>query len=46
MGELPQGHAIEVLGKNLCLYLPIGAWLVINLVMCVYNKLDELKYLS
>ena len=36
----------ESLGKNLSLYLLIGAWFVISLVIQVHIEFDKPKYLS
>ena len=46
MGVLPHEHAIDLLVKNLCLYLPMGTWLVMNLVIYVHGELERLKYFS
>jgi len=44
--ELLQRFASDLLGKNCNLYSPIGAWLVINLVMYAHSELDRLKCFS
>jgi len=40
MGYNPYKHLNFSLEKNLSLYLPIGAWLVIVLNNLVYNELE------
>jgi len=42
-GELLHGHANDLLGKNLILYLSMGMWLVMSLVICVHKELKWLK---
>jgi len=44
--DLLHRHAINLLGKNLCLYLPIEAWSVMSLVIYTYKELERLKYFS
>jgi len=46
IGELLYRHANNLLEKNLSIYLPIGAWFVIRLMMWVYSKLGRQKYFS
>jgi len=46
IGEFLHAHAIDLLGKNLCLYLPIEAWLVMSLVICAHRKLERLNFFS
>ena len=46
MGYKPQGQLKSSLGKNLSLYSPIGAWLVIALKALAHKELEWLKYLS
>ena len=46
IGYCPQGQLKSSLGKNLSLYSPVGAWLVIPLDALVYNELEWPKYLS
>jgi len=42
-GELLYGHAVDLLEKNLCLYLLMEVWLVIRLVIHAHKELKRLK---
>jgi len=46
MGYDPHGYLNFSLGKNLSLYSPVGAWLVIALKVCAYKEFEWLKTLS
>ena len=46
MGYWPHGQLSSLLGKNLSLYSPIGAWLVIALVALVQSKFEWPKFWS
>ena len=39
-------QAIDSFGKNLSLYLSIGEWLVITLMIYMYNKLERPQYFN
>ena len=41
---MPYEHEKSFLRKNLSLYLPVGAWLIMALVALVHNKFDRPKY--
>ena len=43
---MPHGQATSLLGKNFCLYSPIGAWLMMSLVIHAHSKLERLKCFS
>ena len=46
MGYWPHGQLNSLLGKNLSLYSPISAWLMIALVALVQSELEWLKFWS
>ena len=46
IGYSPYIHVKGSLEKNLSLYLSIGAWFMISLVIQVYIKFDKPKYFS
>ena len=46
IGYIPHGHLNSSLGKNLSLYSPIGAWLVIALEALAHKEFKWPKYFS